>query len=63
MLGKGLVSPKRIAENDSLMTKIANREPVERDGLKIVFDEKLVQTALDNIQPACAAVDGLFTRP
>lgn len=63
LLALGLITEWRIRENESLIAKIAAREPVAYQGTTIVFNEDLVKGILDNIDKVMRRVDSLFSRP
>ena len=62
-LEQGLVSQSRLDQNDALIMKIAQGEPVATGNGAIVFDEDIIKAALSNVEEAGQRVEWLFSEP
>ncbi|MFH0826063.1 MAG: hypothetical protein V2B18_25195 [Pseudomonadota bacterium] len=62
MIAKGLIPAERINKNNSLLSRIAAREPVPWQGQQVVLDEDAIRGTLNSIQETATRIDGLFPR-
>ena len=57
----GIISQARIDQNDEIILKIANRVPLIVQGTELMFDEAMIESAIENIEPAKQRVQWLFS--
>lgn len=63
LLAKGIITESRVNQNEEIIRKIAEMQPISVDGNEIIMTEDILKTVLGSLDATSRRVDHLFTKP